>query len=82
MERTRHIAKDEHQVWVIGEETRGKDLRAFARKNKIPLLKRKMRRTKFPNKTVKKTERKLHLISRSLKENPGMKRTKFNHNED
>lgn len=77
MERTRHIGKNEHVIFELPEEMTGSQLRSYARKRKIPLLKRKMRRTRFP-KVIKK-EKKLHLVAVYLKGSPEMKRTKFNH---
>jgi hypothetical protein len=82
MQRTRFVGKNEHKVFEIAEGMTGAELKSWARKHKIPLLKSKMKRTKFPKRIVtEKKEKKLHLISQYLKDNPEMKRTKFNHNE-
>ena len=77
MQRTRFVGKNEHKIWELPENMTGAELRSFARKKKIPLLRQKMRRTKFPKQTIKKKEKKLNLMSMYLKNNPEMKRTKF-----
>lgn len=79
MQRTKlHIRKGEHEVFILPEEMSGAELKSWARKNKIPVMKRKMKRTKFPKRIVTaKKEKKFHLISQCIKGNGDVKRTKF-----
>jgi hypothetical protein len=78
MQRTRFIGKNEHKMFILDEGMKGSELRSWARKNKIPIFKKKMRRTRFPK--VEKKEKKLILVVTYLKNNPEMKRTKFKNN--
>ena len=78
MQRTRpHIGRNEHEVFILPEDMSGAELRSWARKKKMPILRRKMKRTKFPKKVIVKNERKLRLIALYIKGNGDMKRTKF-----
>ena len=79
MQRTRpHIGEGEHEVFLLPEEMTGAQLKSWARKNKIPMMKRKMKRTKFPKRIiVAKKEKKFHLIAQYIKGNGDVKRTKF-----
>jgi hypothetical protein len=78
MQRTKlHIGKNEHGVLELPEDMRGSELKHWARQHKMPILKRKMKRRKFPKHVMVKNERKLRLVSRCIKGCEEMKRTKF-----
>ena len=81
MQRTKlHIGKGEHEIFLLPEDMTGAELRSWARKNKLPVLRRKMKRTKFPKReTVQKKEKEYRLLARYIKGNGNMKRTKFHH---
>ena len=79
MQRTKlHIGKGEHEILLLPEDMTGAELRSWARRNKLPVLRRKMKRTKFPKEEiVKKKEKEYRLLARYIKGNGDMKRTKF-----
>lgn len=84
MQRTKlHIGKGEHEVFLLPEDMTGAELKSWARKNKIPMMRRKIKRTKFPKgEVIKKKEKKFRLVAQYIKGNGDMKRTKFPNHED
>jgi hypothetical protein len=67
------------QLILLPEDSRRKELRKLGRKKKVRVLKPRMKRTIFPRREVTEVprRRKLVLVSRYLKANPELKRTKF-----
>lgn len=79
--KVRRLTGTKKRVVELPEELTGRELKRWARKKKLPLLARKMKRSNPEGDRIRagimKATRKLTFVRRYLKTDPPMKRTKF-----